>query len=139
MDTLQITLTDKRVIDGFIVAANREGVDVLAYAHGLAAGTGLKFADENNVGILTAAAFIARLTPAEYGQILLFSQQNPESQVAAIVNELLGSTFISLGDQRLIPYLEALVSEALLEEHRIEELAQYERPEPEWVDDSPAA
>ena len=132
MDSITITITDKRVIDGYIFTANKSKLDPTDFATKVAILQGKRIADGNNIGVITASAFIARFTPSEYGAILSASQTEPTGQVAQIVNELLNSTTFSLTDERLIPYLQTLVSEGLLEESRIEELLYYERPIPEY-------
>ena len=70
MDTLSLTLTNTRVIDGIIYAANSAGISPEAYAEWLLTQDGHRFADANNYGVITSAAFVARFTPTEYGNIL---------------------------------------------------------------------
>jgi hypothetical protein len=70
MDTLVITLTNSRAIDGLLFAAGTTGKSVAAYAEGLLVQEGRRYADAIGHGIITSAAFVARFTPAEYGAIL---------------------------------------------------------------------
>ncbi|MFZ9326302.1 MAG: hypothetical protein ACO24H_02435, partial [Polynucleobacter sp.] len=67
---LTITLTDPRLIDGWVEAANRNGTTPEAIAGGFLENQGRSYADLFGVGVITGAAFVARFTPAEYGTIL---------------------------------------------------------------------
>jgi len=73
MDTLSITLTNTRVIDGLIFAANSVGKTPEAYAEWLLDNDGHRYADMNSYGVVTSAGFFARFTPTEYATILAAS------------------------------------------------------------------
>ena len=70
MDTLSLTLTNTRVIDGLIFAANTAGLTPEAYAEWLLTQNGYRYADANSYGVITSAAFFARFTPTEYNDVL---------------------------------------------------------------------
>jgi len=71
MDTLSLTLTNTRVIDGLIFAANSAKLSPEAYAEWLLTKDGHRFADANSYGIVTSAAFFARFSPTEYNDVLI--------------------------------------------------------------------
>jgi len=73
MDTLTITLTNPRQIDGYIKAANNAGMTPEALAEEFLAQQGARYADGFRIGVITGAAFVARFTPAEYGAILAYA------------------------------------------------------------------
>jgi len=70
MDTLSLTLTNTRVIDGLIFAANTAGLTPEAYAEWLLTQNGHRYADANSYGVITSAAFFARFSPTEYNDVL---------------------------------------------------------------------
>ena len=70
MDTLSLTLTNTRVIDGLIFAANTAGLTPEAYAEWLLTQNGKRYADANSYGVITSAAFFARFSPTEYNDVL---------------------------------------------------------------------
>lgn len=140
MDTLTITLTDRRVIDGYIEAANRAGMTPEVLAAEFASDQGKRYADGFKIGLLTSAAFVQRFTPAEYGAILAASvppeDATPEelevaSAVASLVTELTSSPMVSLDDPRLGPGLGLLVSAGLIAPERVAELLEYDRSVPQ--------
>ena len=131
MDTLTITLTNARQIDGFITAANGAGMTPEALALEFLSQQGARYADDFRIGVITGAAFIARFTPAEYGAILTAAETN--EAVAALVADLKASPNVALDDPRLEPGLALLVSEGLLDAARPAEILAYDRPTPEVV------
>ena len=90
MDTLSLTLTNTRVIDGLIFAANSAGMTPEAYAEWLLTKDGHRFADANSYGVVTSAGFFARFTPAEYADVLAASeaQNATANKVKALLDEL---------------------------------------------------
>jgi len=70
MDTLSLTITNTRTIDGLIFAANTAGLTPEAYAEWLLTQNGYRYADANSYGVITSAAFFARFTPTEYNDVL---------------------------------------------------------------------
>jgi len=70
MDTLSLTLTNTRVIDGLIFAANSANLSPEDYATWLLTQDGKRYADANSYGVITSAAFFARFTPTEYNDVL---------------------------------------------------------------------
>ena len=130
---LTLILTDTRIIDGWVEAANRNGTTPEQLALEFLKYQGASYADLFRIGIITSSAFIRRFTPAEYGAILAAAEESPE--VNALVDELISSPTVALDDPRLGPGLEALAQAGLIEPGRIEELMAYDRPEP-TVDDN---
>lgn len=128
MDNLTITLTDPRIIDGWVEAANRNGTTPEAIAAEFLATQGNSYAELFKIGVITSAAFIRRFTATEYAAILAAAEQSPE--VAALVDELTASPNVALNDPRLEPGLQQLAAAGLIEEARIPELLAYTRPEP---------
>ena len=131
MDTLTITLTNARQIDGYITAANGAGMSPEALALEFISRQGARYANDFRIGVITGAAFIARFTPAEYGAILTASETN--EAVAGLIAELTASPNVALDDPRLAPGLALLVSEGLLDAARPAVILAYERPTPEVV------
>lgn len=78
MDTLSLTLTNTRVIDGLIFAANSAKLSPEAYAEWLLTKDGHRFADANSYGIVTSAGFFARFTPTEYAGVLVAAANTTE-------------------------------------------------------------
>lgn len=140
MNTLTVTLTDTRLIDGWVAAANANGYTPEDLALEFLQQQGKSYADLNKIGIITGAAFMARFTPAEYGVILAAAQPDPdatedEAAVAAQIQQLLAELFaaptITLSDSRVLHGLQLLVSAGLLDAERPAEILSYDRPEPE--------
>lgn len=126
MDSILVTLTNPRVIDGFISIANDNGISPEELIVNLLNQRGAALADERKLGVITSAAFIARFTPAEYAAILGAAETNTE--VAALIAELTGTPNVAFDDPRLAPGLEVLVTEGLIEPERVSALLAYERP-----------
>ena len=127
MDTLSLTLTNTRVIDGLIFAANSAGMTPEAYAEWLLTKDGHRFADANSYGIVTSAGFFARFTPTEYADVLVASVDN---EIKALLDELTAAERVALDDQRVTDGLALLVSRGLLGAERPAEITAYERPFP---------
>jgi hypothetical protein len=127
LETLTITITDPRLIDGWVEAANRNGVTPEALATEFIENQGRSYAELFGVGVITSSAFIRRFTATEYGTILAAAEQSPE--VAALIDQLTESPKIAMDDPRLAPGLELLAGAGLIEVERIEELLTYSRPE----------
>ena len=70
MDTLSLTITNTRTIDGLIFAANSANLSPEDYATWLLTQDGKRYADANSYGVITSAAFFARFTPTEYNDVL---------------------------------------------------------------------
>ena len=129
LSSLTITLTDTRLIDGWVAAANANGLSLEALVLEFLNNQGRSYADLNKVGVITGAAFVARFTPAEYGAILAAAEQSAE--VAGLLEQLYASPNVAMDDPRLAPGLALLVSEGLLDAARPAEILAYVRPEPE--------
>ena len=127
--TLTITLTDTRLIDGWVAAANANGLSPEAIGQEFLTTQGRSYADLYRVGVITGAAFVSRFTPAEYGAILTAAATNPEVQ--GLLDQLFDSPNVAMDDPRLEPGLALLVSEGLLDAARPAEILAYVRPEPE--------
>jgi len=139
MNTLTVTLTDTRLIDGWVAAANFNGYAPEELALEFLQQQGKSYADLNKIGIITSAAFIARFTTAEYGAILAAAEPDPDaaedaaaisSQVQQLLNELFDEPTVTLDDLRLMPGLQLLVSVGLLDAARPAQILSYNRPEP---------
>jgi hypothetical protein len=128
LSTLTITLSDTRLIDGWVEAANRNGSTPEQLALDFLKHQGRIYADLNRIGLITSSAFIRRFTPPEYGAILAAAEQSP--QVAALVDELINSPTVALDDPRLEPGLQALAAAGLIAAERIPHLLAYSRPVP---------
>ena len=133
MNTLSVTLTNTRAIDGLIFAANSAGKTPEAYAEWLLGQDGDRFADANDYGVVTSAGFFARFTPAEYADVLAASeaQNATANKVKALLDELTAAETVELDDQRVTDGLALLVSMELLGPERPAEITAYDRPFPE--------
>ncbi len=78
MDTLIVTITNTRTIDGLIFAANSAKLSPEDYATWLLTQDGKRYADANNYGVITSAAFFARFTPEEYSGVLAAAANTTE-------------------------------------------------------------
>jgi len=117
MDTLSLTLTNTRVIDGLIFAANSAGKTPEAYAEWLLGQDGDRFADANNYGVVTSAGFFARFTPTEYADVLAASVDTVE------VSEKIGGLAT---EEQYAAYQAAVLEYSMLEDPTAEETATYE-------------
>ena len=117
MDTLSLTLTNVRAIDGLIFAANSAGKTPEAYAEWILATDGHRYADANKYGIITSAAFFARFTPAEYANVLTASVDTVE------VPQPIGGVPTAEEQQA---YDDAVLTYSLLDTPTEEETATYE-------------
>ena len=117
MDTLSLTLTNTRVIDGLIFAANSAGMTPEGYAEWLLTKDGHRFADANSYGVVTSAGFFARFTPTEYADVLAASVDT------VVVPEPIGGVPTEEQQQA---YDEAVLTYSLLENPTAEETAAYE-------------
>jgi len=131
MDTLSLTLTNTRVIDGLIFAANSAGMTPEGYAEWLLTKDGHRFADANSYGVVTSAGFFARFTPTEYANVLAASVDN---EIKALLDELTAAERVALDDQRVTDGLALLVSRELLGAKRPAEITAYERPFPRFAE-----
>jgi hypothetical protein len=126
--SLTITITDTRLIDGWVEAANRNGATPEQLALEFLKHQGRIYADLNRIGLITSSAFIHRLTAAEYVTILAAAGQSP--QVAALVDEFISAPTVALDDPRLESGLQALAAAGMIAAERIPALLAYNRPEP---------
>ena len=117
MDSLSLTLSNTRVIDGLIFAANSAGKPPEAYAEWLLTQDGHRYADANKYGVVTSAAFFARFTPTEYAGVLAASVDTVE------VPELIGGVPTAEEQQM---YNDAVAAYSLLENPTDEDTAMYE-------------
>jgi hypothetical protein len=117
MNTLSVTLTNTRAIDGLIFAANSAGMTPEAYAEWLLTTEGHRFADANSYGIVTSAGFFARFTPTEYATILAASIDTVEvpDKVGGLATE-----------EQYAAYQAAVLEYSMLEDPTAEETATYE-------------
>jgi hypothetical protein len=127
INSITITLTDLRSIDGWVEAANRANMTPEAMALELLTHQGLRYADLFRIGVLTSAAFVQRFSAAEYGAIRAAATQSAE--VASLIGELLNSPTVVLTDPRIPPGLAMLTAAGLLAEGRAAEIMAWERPE----------
>jgi hypothetical protein len=131
LSSLTITLTDTRLIDGWVAAANVNGATPEALALEFLENQGRIYADLNHIGVITGSAFIRRFTAAEYSAIHAAAEQSPE--VAALIDQLIMLPTVALNDLRLEPGLQQLVTAGLIQASRVPELLAYQRPEPTGV------
>jgi hypothetical protein len=78
MNTLTVTITNPRTIDGLIFAANSAKLSPEDYATWLLTQDGKRYADANNYGVITSAAFFARFAPEEYSGVLAAAANTTE-------------------------------------------------------------
>ena len=78
MDTLTVTITNTRTIDGLIMAANSSKMTPEAYGEWLLTQDGKRYADANSYGVVTSAGFFARFTPEEYAGVLAAAANTTE-------------------------------------------------------------
>jgi hypothetical protein len=154
MDTLSIEITNLRAIDGVIFEANRAGLTPDVYARQQMEALGLRAADDNRIGVITSAAFIARFSPSEYAAILAAcepvlvpSPTDPTAEEAAqitaaqlhndladaiadLIDQLTNTPNVALDDDRLQSGLRLLLMAGLIAPERTEALLSYERPVP---------
>jgi len=117
MNSLSLTLSNTRVIDGLIFAANSAGKTPEAYAEWLLTQDGHRYADANKYGVVTSAAFFARFTPTEYAGVLAASVDTVE------VPEPIGGVPTAEEQQA---YDDAVLAYSVLEAPTDEETATYE-------------
>jgi len=117
MNSLSLTLSNTRVIDGLIFAANSAGKTPEAYAEWLLTQDGHRYADANKYGVVTSAAFFARFTPTEYAGVLAASVDTVE------VPEPIGGVPTAEEQQA---YDDAVFAYSVLENPTDEETATYE-------------
>ena len=117
MNSLSLTLSNTRVIDGLIFAANSAGKTPEAYAEWLLTQDGHRYADANKYGVVTSAAFFARFTPTEYAGVLAASVDTVE------VPEPIGGVPTAEEQQA---YDDAVLAYSVLENPTDEETATYE-------------
>jgi hypothetical protein len=129
MNSLTITISDLRAIDGWVEASNRAGVTPEAMALEMLQHQGLRYADLFKIGLLTSAAFVQRFTAAEYGAIRAAATQSAE--VASLIGELVDSPMVVLTDPRIDPGLAMLTAAGLLAQGRAAEIMAWEHPSPQ--------
>jgi hypothetical protein len=124
--TITVTLSHARFVDGFVEAANRNGMTPEALALEFLEQQGKSYADLFGIGVITSAAFIARFTPEEYAAIL--ADAETDATVAGLMATLLAEPIVNFDDPRLEPGLQQLVTAELLSAERVPELMSYDRP-----------
>jgi hypothetical protein len=117
MDTLTVTITDTRTIDGLIFAANSAKLSPEDYATWLLTQDGKRYADANSYGIVTSAGFFARFTPTEYANILAASEDT------TVVPDPIGGIPTAEEQQA---YDDAVAKFAAIPEPTPEDIAEYE-------------
>lgn len=128
MESLTVTITDPRLIDGWVEAANRNSTTPEAIAAEFLEQQGKSYAELFGIATITGSAFIRRFKQAEYIAIMDAAEKTPE--VATLVDELTAAPNVVLFDPRLEPGLQLLAEAGLIARERITELLAYERPEP---------
>lgn len=127
LSSLTITLTEPRLIDGWVAAANRNGTTPEDLALEFLKRQGRAYADLLSIGIVPTGAFITRFTPSEYTAILTAAEES--SDLAELVKQLVAEPRVAFDDPRLQPGLQQLVAAGLLAPERAPELLAYERPD----------
>ena len=117
MDSISISITNTRVIDGLIFAANSAGMTPEAYAEFVLTQDGKRFAAANKYGVITSAAFFAKFTPDEYSAALAKAADTVE------VPEAVGGVPTEEQQQA---YDEAVQAYGAIVEPTAEETATYE-------------
>ena len=139
LDLLTVTISDKKVLDGLVIAANSANMTPEEYCAFLLEQDGRHHADSNNIGVITSAAFVGRFTPQEYSDILAASVADPNApldeqtkpaQVKSLLDQLFASPFVSLNGSPAVDGVNLLVSLGLLDASRPQEILSYSRPEP---------
>jgi hypothetical protein len=135
MDSITITITDPRAIDGVIETVNRknygkpqtEWITPENYLQAEMLNHATLLADWSKIAMTTSAGFVRKFTPQEYGAIMYAAEQN--SSIAELVSILLETTTVHLTDARIRPALELFVQLGILQPHRINEIVSWERPQ----------
>lgn len=128
MDSLSITITDKRQIDGLINAANAALKSPEDFLLNIVAEQGKRYADYYFVAIITSSAFVARFTPQEYASIIAAQDSHPE--VKDMLDLLYATSNVYLDDPRIPEALNTLVQLNLLDASRPEQILYFERAVP---------
>ena len=136
IDSLTVSLPDKRLIDGWVEAANRASVSPEALMLDVISEEGRKYANLYKVGVVTTSAFILRLMPDEYAAIVAAAEQSPE--IAEMVEQFSRQPEIALDDERLRSGLLLLAGVVPGIADRIPDLLAYTRPEPAGPSPEPA-
>lgn len=133
LSSLTITITNPRVIDGFVATLNSENEGsanprtleefVLQQVNA----SGRSMANSKKIGIIPSSAFILRFTGAELSAIKAAAAQSPE--LAALLADVGANAEAYMDDPRLLPGLQLLTAANLLDPERIAELLTYDRPE----------
>ena len=109
---------------GLQEAAQRNGLTVEQLASEILQSAGKSYANLYKIGVLTSAAFVARIKPEEFGLTLAAAQADAE--VAALVQQLTEAEIVFLDDERLPPALEFLAANGLLTgPERVAEILAY--------------
>lgn len=127
LNELTITITDSRIIDGYVQAAINNGMSPEGIVLDFVNKQGGDYANLFKIGVITTAAFIARLTPQEYTAIITAAAETPE--IAQLVQSLIAETTIYLNDTRVVDGVNFLVSEGFFTPERAKEILHYDRPE----------
>ena len=127
LNELTVTITDARIIDGYVQAAINNGMSPEDIILDFVNKQGSDYANLFRVGVINTAAFIARLTPEEYGSIIGASVENPD--IAGLIQSLIAETTIYLNDPRVINGVNLLVAAGFFTAERAEEILHYDRPE----------
>jgi hypothetical protein len=117
LDSLTIVITAPRVIDGLVFASNTASMSPEDYCTFLLSQDGHRFADANSYGVITSAAFVARFTPQEYGNILAAAQDT-----VPVPDPIPG---VPTADEQQA-YDDMVAAYALIEEPTAEETAMYQ-------------
>lgn len=131
---ITITLTDPRAIDGVVATVNRrnrgrpaeEWITPQQYLQNEMENFAILLANYERIGVVTSAAFVQRFTPAEYAAISAAAEASAD--VAALVQQLVGSTTVQLDDPRIAPALALLTTAGLLESGRAAQIQDWEHP-----------
>jgi hypothetical protein len=126
LSALTITVTQPRLIDGWVEAARRNGTTPESIAIEFLNQQGKQYADLFKIGVVTSAAFMARFTPVEYATVLSAAEVNAE--VKSLMDTLLSEPIVNFDDPRLLPGLEQLASAGLISIERVPQLMHYDRP-----------
>lgn len=126
MDSITVTITNKRAIDGLIASANASQLSLDDFLQQTLVENGNLAADIYKLGVFPTSDFILRFTSAEYSAIK--AAAITDLQVEGLLAELSRSPIVNVNNPRLAPGLQYLVSTSLLTPERATEVASYRRP-----------
>jgi hypothetical protein len=124
--SITLTLSKPRLIDGWVAAANANGVTPEELATEFLENQGRTYAGIYHVGVWTASAFVLRFTSEEITNIRTTAES--DANVADLISQIELEPFVSVDDERVSNGMGYLVSLGLLTTERVNEIMSYQRP-----------